>query len=307
MSAGPEVYLDSGLFHARRTVLRAFVVKGVFMSHYAVIVIGENVDEQLAPYDENIEVDPYWEDECSTPIKFWGFGAYQEEWKLTPESSMQDLLDAIRTAWPNEADEYRINGDGVLQHERTYNPNSKWDWYEPGGRWSDWFLDNDGVRRDTVLSQHVDWTGMKLEAMDEANKWWEGKIAPIIADGIKPPEPFSTIRERHANISDARDEYNSQPFIFRLNQAGVHLVDDPVEALCLDAEDPKLEYLSRAADSAISPLAIVINGEWFTKGEMGWWGIVYDEITQKEWNARARELLTNQEPGVLLTMVDCHI
>ena len=28
------------------------------MSHYTVLVIGDNIEEQLAPYDENLEVDP---------------------------------------------------------------------------------------------------------------------------------------------------------------------------------------------------------------------------------------------------------
>ena len=53
------------------------------MSHYAVAVIHkdtQDIDELLAPYDENIQVAPY-----------------------------------------------------ILYS--TYNPNSKWDWYEKGGRW----------------------------------------------------------------------------------------------------------------------------------------------------------------------------
>ena len=31
------------------------------MSHFSVLVIGDNVDKQLAPYNENIKVEPYVE------------------------------------------------------------------------------------------------------------------------------------------------------------------------------------------------------------------------------------------------------
>lgn len=41
------------------------------MSHFAVMVIGDNVEEQLAPYDENIEVEPYFSREVSEKDKQW--------------------------------------------------------------------------------------------------------------------------------------------------------------------------------------------------------------------------------------------
>ena len=59
------------------------------MSHYLVGVVVNDiseVDDILAPYDENMEVEPYTDDDGETT---------------------------------------------------TYNPNSKWDWYQIGGRFSD--------------------------------------------------------------------------------------------------------------------------------------------------------------------------
>jgi hypothetical protein len=100
------------------------------VSHCLVLVLldneqvkdtGEAVDNLLAPYNENLEVGPYKTyletDEAENGIKEYG--------------SEQGLIDKMED-WmgrPGGKDEQGF------YYMRTYNPRSKWDWYEVGGRY----------------------------------------------------------------------------------------------------------------------------------------------------------------------------
>ena len=94
------------------------------MSHYAVLVLhkeDQNIDTLLAPYNENLEVEPYLKltfDEAIIKAKEI-YDDYHNEKELIK----------------NYAEDYGyiVLDDGLYS---TYNPNSKWDWYEIGGRFS---------------------------------------------------------------------------------------------------------------------------------------------------------------------------
>lgn len=49
------------------------------------------------------------------------------------------------------------------------------------------------------------------------------------------------------------------------------------------------------------------NNNWVEKGEMGYWGVVIDDISQEEWNKKQKELLEPYKEGYMLIAVDCHI
>lgn len=136
------------------------------MSHYAVVVLTEEGDEGevfdlLAPYDENIEADPYetacycmnanafharneasaehgidwqkfrdeyWADQSieHTPEEW----EKRTKWALDWEKQYELEHPEIYHASPDCPD---CNGTGL--RTTTYNLDSKWDWYEVGGRW----------------------------------------------------------------------------------------------------------------------------------------------------------------------------
>lgn len=73
------------------------------MSHFLVLVFGDDYNKQLAPYSEEIEVDPY-----------------------------QETCYCVGT--PMQGDPSCGCRGGQLLTS-TYNPKSKWDWYSIGGRW----------------------------------------------------------------------------------------------------------------------------------------------------------------------------
>ncbi len=133
------------------------------MSHFTVLVTRTNkinVEEQLAPYDEKREVEPYKDKDGRTT---------------------------------------------------TYNPKSKWDWYEIGGRWDGYF----GQRKNVIKAKHIK------------------KIEPTFA--------------------------------------------------------------------------VVHDGQWYERGEMGWWAVVSNEKSPEAWEAQFEAIINSLEPDDEVTLVDCHI
>jgi hypothetical protein len=118
------------------------------MTHFTVLVIGEDIEGALAPYDENLEVTPYihtTKEELEIERK-----EMIEEAKNPPEGTSIDysvykdgmsLVEFVRQYHEQELDK-----DGNML--TTYNPSSKWDWYEIGGRWKGMLLGKTGIKTD---------------------------------------------------------------------------------------------------------------------------------------------------------------
>lgn len=183
------------------------------MSHFTVLVIGKNYEEQLAPYDEQLETPEYLKGEVSKE-DINDFVVYYT--KSNPENidlSVEELYQKFGKDWNDGA--WRFE-NGKINEYSDYNPNSKWDWYKEGGRW-------DGY----------------LELIDGASA----------------------------------------------NCATMGEVKKPIKPT----------------------FAVVKNGEWYEKGDMGWWGIVKDEKEQGDWNKEFEKLLEDVSDDTELTIVDCHI
>jgi len=148
------------------------------MTHYTVLVIGEDVEGQLAPYDENLSVPPYREyldaDDVVTAIHDALTDGQTSTRALLPpvqpghrspstHSDPDDTPEPGAVTTATEPDE-RAGASApdarrfVLEaltayYERetgyedgpgyyylsTYNPNGKWDWWCIGGRWPGFF------------------------------------------------------------------------------------------------------------------------------------------------------------------------
>ena len=128
--------------------------------HYSVIVIGEDPETQLAPYDENLEVERYLRaskgdliQEAKERFRYEvGHGEYssyikdREAW-LKEHGEDENLVKRVKTThdkflltdeeWYQLAIKYSDDIDPETGGEyTTCNPNGRWDWYEVGGRWS---------------------------------------------------------------------------------------------------------------------------------------------------------------------------
>jgi len=53
--------------------------------------------------------------------------------------------------------------------------------------------------------------------------------------------------------------------------------------------------------------AVVKDGKWYERGEMGWWGIISNEKPDDQWEKEFTNLIDELPDDTLLTIVDCHI
>lgn len=104
------------------------------MSHFTVLVIGDDIKEQLAPYDENIEVEKYLvADVTENDIQQFK-DYYLDKFPEKKEKDFEFLYSIHGEDW--NGNRYQKDPDDVWREYSTYNPKSKWDWYQIGGRWS---------------------------------------------------------------------------------------------------------------------------------------------------------------------------
>jgi hypothetical protein len=162
------------------------------------------------------------------------------------------------------------------------NPNEKWDWWQVGGRWSNALVckrDTGLYRTDQCRVGDLDFESMCSMRVERAVKSWytaQAEKAKLEAEG---------------NASDGTME------IFYGIMPGV----------------TKDEYIAQR--SKFATFAVLMDGKWYEKGQMGWWGVVsYPDgsvgtsATQSdEWQTKFDEMLQNLDPNKYVTVVDCHI
>lgn len=131
------------------------------MSHYTVAVFhrkDQSIEDLLAPYDENKPVEPYirfTRDEAIDYARhnFTGYGDKSDD-----------------ECWQAVAYDYDDRTDDMGNIYSTYNPQSKWDWYSVGGRWSGEFIPSDEAR-----VKDIDFIPDK-DKYDEAYKFWKDNV-----------------------------------------------------------------------------------------------------------------------------------
>lgn len=310
------------------------------MSHFTVLVIGDDVEKQLQPYHEyectgiedeyvidvnkDDEVKEFLEREVYVGInKETGIEDYQyyedraneklDNWrKLTRLEYMQQKGEDV----DEEIKEYHgfeKKEDGSWY--RYTNPNSKWDWWVVGGRWSGFFKLKPGAEGETgspgffgtpaedgyvdsALKKDIDFEGMFNEAAEKAAKEYDEVYKAI--KNLPVAESWKSVIERFEKIDDAREFYHGQERVKALREVDIWA----------DLDDYQVDrdvYIQRARNRAISTYAIVKDSQWYAKGEMGWWAVSTNEVDQNDWNQKVMELIESVPDDTLFTLVDCHI
>lgn len=151
------------------------------MSHFIGLCFGEDWEYNLDQYDENREVEPYIQytkDEAIDEVKKRHAQKYNNALEALKKKDLdseryayfQKVLDkglfiSYEDAW-EEAKEwgYKIDSDENLLS--TYNPDSKWDWWIIGGRWSGYMVlkerdeNGDIIKVDQADFNEIDWDYM---------------------------------------------------------------------------------------------------------------------------------------------------
>lgn len=275
------------------------------MSHFSVIVIGDDVEGQLAPYHEfecTGNNDQYVQDvditdEVLANLKeddlHVALGIYGLEDRVVSSESGIDKSDAHKYG-------YAIVQDGkLIKAVKRTNPNRKWDWWTIGGRWAG-FFDPEHRLLSKVLKNSEVFDSMRNKAEIQALAEWDKAAA--IANGQTWMSWQAVIAAHNGDVAAAREPYLTQPGYAEVNE-GLDLWGYGVD----DFLKPREQYGKEARDAATSPYAVVMDGRWIAKGEMGWFGMSNDDVTQADWDKRVSDLLDALPDGTPLTIVDCHI
>lgn len=288
------------------------------MSHFAILVIGDNIDQQLAPYHEyecTGRNDQYVQDvditqevlndiEGDTPsalyaaLSYYGF----EESVVEDESQVEKEGDNAPHMW-----RYAVVKDGkLIKAVKRTNPNKKWDWYVVGGRWGNFLCLKTGGRADSAYKRDIDFDRMRDAAGQEAAHYWDKAAAAKVAAGFEVDtswEPWDVVRARYEpNYDAARTEYSAQRVVVALRAVFDNPFHDIDQYLV-----PRDQYIQQARDKATVMYAVVKGDQWLAKGDMGWWGMSDDKVSQEDWNRKVNEMLDALPDDTLITVVDCHI
>lgn len=231
--------------------------------------------------------------------KDWGDGkGYRAKVRFTP-TGFEEFQRSIREEYETmEEFAEQYHGYDIIQDGRIgryTNPNKKWDWWTAGGRWSGFLRLKDGAKVDSAAKRDVDFAGVVAEARENAAKEWDEVHAVV---NHRDWLSWKYCRERGADLDAARELYNKQQVVIDL-RTQLHLwdVDDFLKS--------KDEYMDSCGKTAFVTFAILYDGKWFQRGEMGWWTVVYDE--DEDWDNVFHEILKDIPGDRFLTIVDCHI
>ncbi len=177
------------------------------------------------------------------------------------------------------------------------NPNAKWDWYVLGGRWGDFFKLKEGGRSSSARKCDIDFAGMQKESEDAYVARWR-KVHECLA-GREIPK-WNSFKDQFDDIDKARDAWWSQKIIQDFGK--LNIWDDIEEYDCTEEE-----YRLRGNLSAIPTFAVVLDGKWYERGEMGWWAAVKDEKEIEDWSKEFNDLVASLPDETLLSVYDCHI
>ena len=286
------------------------------MSHFTVLVIGDNPNEQLAPYDEGIEMPEYkdglvkldeiksFTDTYASYDKERSYGAKGEEEALKNiKLSFDELYEIYGEDWNSKCWKKDENNEWV--NYSTYNPKSKWDWKVLGGRWAG-----------------------KLKLKDNS----EGTLQTPKINGIyheidknKRDNYKKNLEERKVDSAKVKDidfsmdqeKYNEAARFWELYIEGQEPKDEKDKEL-IDFPYYKKEYYTKRynskkdyaeSEASFSTFAVVRNGEWFEKGKMGCWACHSATPEQEvEWDNDFYNKWLKEMPGdTLISVFDCHI
>lgn len=259
------------------------------MSHYTLGVIMDKLDEEeldklLAPYSENLEVEPYIDitkeeiinnakQRKNELLKAIEKGEELKDWQQDYINATTD--EELYNLERYEEEEFDENGNQLSR----YNPLSKWDWYVIGGRWSG-ELNIDGNWQNFGKIKDI-----KFEQMPENKQ-------KIYDDSILYWELFVEEREP---VNDEEKEYKENEFC-------------PFKKEYYLNRYKTKEYYAEMCSTWFTH-ALLYNGKWYEVGEMGWFGC--DDATQDSEQAyiqKFNEILNNTDnQEKYFVVVDCHI
>lgn len=265
------------------------------------------------------------------------FAAFVEDWsgqKVVPYGQAPDLAKTHKYGYVLLTKTGEV--DKVI--DRT-NPNAEWDWYVLGGRWHGMLLAKRqafakmevgsggpglmGSSHENAEAGGVDWCRigdldlerMKNAAVAKRQAQWVSVQRRAEEKGIRlsagelDTKRRDYVQERQRIIEAWRKETPSgRPFwterLTPEQQAFDYAFYD-FGAITTEDDIPIQEWIDAAPP--LSTFAVLMDGKWTERGDMGWWGVVSDEKDERAWAREYEALLRRLRPDQFIAVVDCHI
>jgi hypothetical protein len=270
------------------------------MSHFTVLCVGKDYEEQLEKYDEGLQVEP-------TKI-FLDKEEIKRMWGIYFPNSVTPVQNKklVSKMMPWNGCKGGIER-GRLFYWSTYNKDSKWDWYEVGGRWNGFFVLKNGQKADQALKKDIDFGAMRKQYERLAIKNYNAVLKVFGGKIPKLHYTWAQVQERFKenNIDQQREIYWSQPANIKFTKVRgkLDIYIDDLESFQVS----KKEFAKNHGMKEEITHAVLMNGEWFERGKMGWFGQQITDKGEAVWDEEFHKLLDSLPEDTLLTIMDCHI
>lgn len=301
------------------------------MSHFAVAVISrtpEEVDSLLAPYQENnmgdcppeyLEFVDTEEDERYTYENGYTekvqapdgqlFDKYDPQFKDTNSDDFtpvylipdgyKEILVAYKELYPT-FDDYMEKYGEVERDPETgrygywTNPNAKWDYWRIGGRFRGLLRASKGTLGELSWEYTVDKENQYLEA---AGQYDQAQIKDIdFSLDQKLYNKAARFWEVYVEKAPLKPEENPEAF-------DSFYTPEHYKQLYESKEGYAKEQASFSTWALVTP-----EGEWYQKGDMGWWATHNGTAESfRNFSEAFERILSECDPEWYITVVDCHI
>lgn len=298
------------------------------MSHFSVLVITDERPTEDVLHDALL---PWHEYECT------GCEAYCE-WV--------DYTEGVEEDWPAHKDEYDSIKEFAEDYHgyscapgsnkrfgRFTNPNAKWDWWQVGGRWSGMLkakigadtmkgdpgimgsqVDCDGIDQchikdlDRQAMMH-DYKASKIECWDEAEI--EYAKNPIITVSLE--DVLSLYKDKIAKCKLKRKDGERLSDVVGADKRASELRNSVRPSMThlygflgdIPKDHSREAYVNDP--DYFSAYAIVKDGEWHQRGEIGWFGMSSNDKGKTSWMGEFNGLVDSLDDDQWISVVDCHI
>lgn len=230
-----------------------------------------------------------------------------------PEYEQWKISIRVTTPYKDQYADWKeyAKSQGYAEHQGKFgywtNPDSKWDWYQLGGRWAGSLKLLPDVVEDQLAS-----------TPDKVNFSWgtseANRLAILESRGVdqayKKHIDWNRMNGTEAEIQESieffkvaisSNDSDREAFIKKHNTVFWYKPEHYLE------EYGTAETFAKSINS-FSTYAVLKDGEWIEPGEMGWWGMDSSTKESREkYEMEFQKMLNELPENALLTVVDCHV
>ncbi|AQW88882.1 hypothetical protein FDH34_gp357 [Serratia phage BF] len=191
---------------------------------------------------------------------------------------------------------------------RYTNPNRKWDWWTVGGRWSGHFLTKEGNHEDMIQVHDWDLAGAMANAVQSYVHFFE----KYEASGLNELEYKSwseCVDLFNKDYNAAREYYHSQEIKTKIRELFSSPEEEQKSYLLHDVDTfykvSRESFIKARVFNEIGTFAVLSDGQWVERGDMGWFGMVSDE--NANWDDIYLDKIREFGDNDYLILIDCHI